>query len=202
MKKDKSTPPNQSRYFYTASLMDEALVLLLSKKDFEYITVKEVCLKAGVNRSTFYLHYENTTDLLKECLDKMNESFLSKLEGINKLDIQSSSLDQLLLLNERYLIPYLTFIKENRPFYKAANSKPELFNSQLIFNKLFKDIFNPILIRFGSKDEDNPYIMEFYIKGISGIVMKWVDNGCQEEVEHVEKLIEQCVPISHIGKSN
>ena len=31
-----------------------------------YITVKEICEKAGVNRSTFYLHYENTTDLLQE----------------------------------------------------------------------------------------------------------------------------------------
>lgn len=33
--------------------MDEALILLLEDKDFEYITVKEICRKAGVNRSTF-----------------------------------------------------------------------------------------------------------------------------------------------------
>lgn len=44
---------NQSKYFYTASLMDEALLALLQKKDYESITVKEVCEKAGVNRSTF-----------------------------------------------------------------------------------------------------------------------------------------------------
>lgn len=47
---------NQGKYFYTASLMDEALLALLQKKDYEFITVKEVCEKAGVNRSTFYLH--------------------------------------------------------------------------------------------------------------------------------------------------
>ena len=57
---------NESKYFNTAIKMDEALVTLLEKKDFEYITIKEICNTAGVNRSTFYLHYENTSDLLKE----------------------------------------------------------------------------------------------------------------------------------------
>jgi AcrR family transcriptional regulator len=57
---------NESKYFNTAIRMDEALITLLEKKDFEYITIKEICDTAGVNRSTFYLHYENTSDLLKE----------------------------------------------------------------------------------------------------------------------------------------
>ena len=47
---------NESKYFSTAIKMDEALIALLEKKDFSYITVKEICEKAGVNRSTFYLH--------------------------------------------------------------------------------------------------------------------------------------------------
>ena len=45
---------SESKYYNTACLMDDALILLLEKKDFEYITVKEICNKAGVNRSTFY----------------------------------------------------------------------------------------------------------------------------------------------------
>ena len=57
---------NESKYFNTATKMDEALITLLEKKDFEYITIKEICNTAGVNRSTFYLHYENVSDLLKE----------------------------------------------------------------------------------------------------------------------------------------
>ena len=44
--------------------MDEAFLTLLAKKDFEYITIKEICEVAGVNRSTFYLHYETMSDLL------------------------------------------------------------------------------------------------------------------------------------------
>ena len=39
---------NESKYFNTAIKMDEALISLLEKKDFAYITVKEICDKAGV----------------------------------------------------------------------------------------------------------------------------------------------------------
>ena len=59
---------SESKYFNTAAKMDEALISLLEKKDFEYITVKEICVLAGVNRSTFYLHNETTRDLLIEAL--------------------------------------------------------------------------------------------------------------------------------------
>lgn len=54
---------SESRYFATAARMDEAFLTLLAKKDFEYITVKEICEVAEVNRSTFYLHYETMSDL-------------------------------------------------------------------------------------------------------------------------------------------
>lgn len=82
---------SESKYFATAAKMDEAFLSLLEKKDFEYITVKEICAAAGVNRSTFYLHYETVGDLLAECTKYMNERFLAYMnhdsaEFVSKLD--------------------------------------------------------------------------------------------------------------------
>ena len=56
---------SESKYFHTALRMNEALISLLEKKDLEFITVKEICETAGVNRSTFYLHYETISDLMR-----------------------------------------------------------------------------------------------------------------------------------------
>ena len=79
---------NESKYFNTAIRMDEALITLLEKKDFEYITIMEICETAGVNRSTFYLHYENTVDLLQETtryiLDKHFAYYSSDTKGITE----------------------------------------------------------------------------------------------------------------------
>ena len=71
---------NESKYFNTAILFDEALINLLEYKDIDYITIKEICNKAGVNRSTFYLHYENISDLVNECMEYVNQKFLGKFE--------------------------------------------------------------------------------------------------------------------------
>ena len=45
---------SESKYFNTAVRMDEALLELLEKKDFAYITVKEICEKAG-SESFYFL---------------------------------------------------------------------------------------------------------------------------------------------------
>ena len=66
---------SESKYFHTAARMDRAFLELLEKKDFAYITVKEICQNAGVNRSTFYLHYETIADLLSESVDYLNAQF-------------------------------------------------------------------------------------------------------------------------------
>ena len=68
---------SESKYFNTAVKMDLALISLLKKKSLEYITVSEICEKAGVNRSTFYLHYENIGDLLEETTRYLFNDFLS-----------------------------------------------------------------------------------------------------------------------------
>lgn len=45
--KNKEMNKSESKYYNTACLMDEAFILLLDKKDYEYITVKEICEKRG-----------------------------------------------------------------------------------------------------------------------------------------------------------
>ena len=73
---------NESKYFNTATKMDLALISLLKKKPFEYITVSEICETAGVNRSTFYLHYETIADLLNETTRYLLDGFLSYFSSL------------------------------------------------------------------------------------------------------------------------
>ena len=68
---------NESKYFYTASLMNQAILELLEKKDIEFITITEITQRAGVNRTTFYLHYDNIDDLLEETVSYINKEFVN-----------------------------------------------------------------------------------------------------------------------------
>lgn len=94
---------SDSKYFNTAEKMDKAFLELLQKKDLSFITVKEICQRAGVNRSTFYLHYETISDLLEESLEYMNNKFLETFKDRQSVlpEIESCSPDELILSSSR-----------------------------------------------------------------------------------------------------
>ncbi len=138
---------SESKYFNTALKMDEALIDLLKEKELEFITVKEICERAGVNRSTFYFHYETIDDLLSECVENTNKKFMSYFEdsivGFPER-IEEAALDDLILIKEDYLMPYLNFVKENRFVFAAAVNSPGGMQSA----GKYEGLYNMFLIRY------------------------------------------------------
>lgn len=187
---------NESKYFNTATKMDEALITLLEKKDFEYITIKEICEVAGVNRSTFYLHYENTSDLLKETtryiINKHLSYYSTELTSIT-LHFEKHSKNELVFITAEYLTPYLSFIKNNQRLFKVAINQFDSMNFSEVYENMFVHIFNPILTRFNVSPKERPYIMKFYLTGIFAVVMEWLDNDCTDDINTINKIIIDCV---------
>ncbi len=189
---------SQSKYYNSACLMNEALILLLDKKDYPFITVKEICQKAGVNRSTFYLHYETMEDLLNETIEYMGKKVMdnySNEQVIQKEKISTCSLDELILISPKYLIPYLQFIKDNKKFYKVAYSQPKLLKAQDISSYLYKSFFLPILVRFNVPEKERKYRISFSLNGISAVIMDWVKGDCKESVEEMTEILIKCLNI-------
>lgn len=187
---------SESKYFNTAVKFDKALLSMLEKKPFEYITISEVCEKAGVNRSTFYLHYENTRDLLKETISYILDNFASYFdvdaENITS-KFTSCDLSELNYINDKYLHPYLLFIKENRRVFFAVLSQPITFDSNIIFQRLFDNIFNPILDRFHYPQDEQNYVMMFYLNGITAIITEWLKEDCKKSIEEISNVIRYCI---------
>ena len=187
---------NESKYFNTAIKMDEALISLLEKKDFEYITIKEICNTAGVNRSTFYLHYENTSDLLKETTRYIIDKHLAYYE-IDKqhmsLQFNTCNREELLFITDEYLTPYLTFIKDNRHLLKVSIKHFHSMHMDEVYGKMFEHIFSPILARFCVPVAEHSYVMKFYLTGVFAIVMEWLNKNCSDDMKTVIKVITDCV---------
>lgn len=196
---------SESKYFATAERMDKALLRLLEKKDLEYITVKEICAVAEVNRSTFYLHYETMGDLLEECVQYLNRHFFSHMTSVSAGfagNIGQASEKELYLMTPEYLLPYLNYIREyRRPFLTAMKNAASLRLGDT-YDRMFRHIFNPILARFRVPEADRNYMMTFYLHGLMGIVGEWLKNDCADPVEHIAALMEGCVmPGRNPGKS-
>ena len=187
---------SESKYFNTAKKMDKALISLLEEKSFEYITVSEICKKAGVNRSTFYLHYENTVDLLNETARFLLDDFMSyfNVDAKNITNkFKESSLDELNFISNEYLHPYLSYIKGNKIVFSTVLLHSVSFGFNEIFQRLYDNIFNPILERYSYPATDRKYAMMFYLNGITAIVTEWLKDGCEKTIEEVSQIIYGCI---------
>ncbi len=187
---------SESKYFNTATKMDLALISLLKKKSFEYITVSEICKTAGVNRSTFYLHYETVGDLLNETarylLNDFFSYFYTDTQSVS-LNLMDCELSELVFICDEYLTPYLSYIKDHKDVFETALSHNKTFGFEDVYNRMYENIFNPILDRFNYPLNYRQYVMMYYLNGINAIVIEWLRNKCDKTVKEVSEIISICI---------
>ena len=113
-----STSPRVAK---TKAYLKEALISLLDTESFQDVTVKAICQKASVNRSTFYAYYSCPRDLIEE----IEADILSKLPvyeyGSGKPFIDS-------------FIPFMQYIKDNGATFRVlmAASVDESFAQTMV----------------------------------------------------------------------
>ncbi len=69
----------------TRKLLWEALMAELSERPFEQITVREICERAMVHRTTFYKHYEDKYVLLDQGMRQMYDTLLADVNTLSAL---------------------------------------------------------------------------------------------------------------------
>ena len=180
-----------SKYFYTASLMNQALLQLLEKKDLEFITVTEITKKAGVNRSTFYLHYENVYELFEETVENINIQFVNSFNS--KPPIAMRAKEDAFLITDELMIPYLKFCKENKRILKLVHQRPNLFKNKNAYQKMYDAVFYPAISLYISNENQRIYNLEFFTHGVVAVINKWIDLDCKTEIEEIVDIIKNCI---------
>ena len=159
----------------------------------EYITVKDICTQAGVNRSTFYLHYETIWDLLQETVEYVNRRFQSYypndsyehfVRGLDEAKDQD-----LILISAKYLDPYLKYVRENRSIYRAMLSNPSDTLADSRMKLLIQQIVVPILSRFHVPEEEHRYWIAYSISGVGAIIREWLADDCSLPDERIREII-------------
>lgn len=86
-----NTAPLDPRVQRTRQLLQDSLLSLLNEKKFQAITVQQIAARAGVNRVTFYAHYEDKYDLYRHIVRKT----FQRMVGENMAATAASGLENL-----------------------------------------------------------------------------------------------------------
>lgn len=94
------TRKTDRRTQYTINIVKEAFLELINDHPYSQITVIQVCRQAEITRSTFYLHFNNLTDVLNVVLDDalmISKNSAESLPNISELSIDCLKQNESLL---------------------------------------------------------------------------------------------------------
>ena len=92
----------------TKMLLKTALLELMQEKEFSQITIKELCERADLNRTTFYLHYADQTAVLREIEQEAQEKAIDYMRNVSP-DAKAVELIE----------AFLAYVRENKVLFRT-----------------------------------------------------------------------------------
>lgn len=148
-----------------------ALVHFLLEKDINSITVKELCERADVNKSTFYLHFMDIYD----CKEKWKQEMFDELFTT----VKQISFNTIIENPEICVKSFLDFFDSHKSFYQKLGKSPlaaeitHEFKNRLLDSILKDNSFN---------SKQNRKEMTFLAFAIGGIV-----DACYINIDHFDR---------------
>ena len=164
--------PNNKRKRESQEKIEKVFVQLLQTKEINNITVSDICKLAKVNRSTFYANYIDIKDLVEKLHSRMINDFFNIYA--EEVSLGKHSYDFLKLFKH---------IKNNQLFYKTY--------FKLGIDYMWDSSYNikDKMIKWYGNSNYSEYHIIFFRAGINAVIQKWLNNGCKESPEEIEKII-------------
>lgn len=161
----------------TKKMIKDAMLELLSKKNINRISIKELCELADINRSTFYSYYDDIYSLLNEIEDELIANIPHKHELFD-----SRTKNELIDIFNNYF----SYIKENAYAFRIL-----LIDSNNITfrNKLFSSIIDKRYEEhYEKQDTKARYKFIYNCNGIISMVIQWIKDDFPITTEEMAKI--------------
>lgn len=160
---------------FTKKAIVEAFLELLNKKPLDKITVKEIVDSCGINRNTFYYHFEDIHALLTFVIDGEVERVIAEHADVKSLE-------------EGFIEAAHFALSNKRAVYHIYNSvsREEL---ERYLNSIAEEVLRRMVEGMEVAGDVSPpareLIIHFYKYGLSGMVMAWVGEGMKADPEQL-----------------
>ena len=163
----------------TKNKIQASLISLLENTDLSDITVSQLCSKAGINRSTFYVYYSNVADCFSEISDEIIDEMRKALYSEPVRDSRA------------YLKVYFQTARKHQAVFRAIHTtdihNPMIHQMVDINNEI---IHNQLFVPRGSENLE----FSFLFSGFYGLVEAWLRNGCKETDEELLTIFQKFFP--------
>lgn len=176
----KKTPDR--RVLKTKRAIHHAFAELLSEKELENITVKDIADRADINRKTFYNYYTGIFQVIDEIENEIVDTFITPLKNIDFSTAVKQPhliLDRLTEVLNSDLDFYGNLFRAERNFLLASKARKALL-----------DVVNEH-IACGMDVDENMLnaVIEYTLSGMFGAYKYWFDSDRSQSLDDISKLI-------------
>lgn len=163
----------------TKRALEQSLKNLLLKKPLNKITITDITEDCGINRMTFYYHFQDIYDLVEwACYEDAKKA----LENKKTHDTWQQGLTQLLYA-----------VRDNKPFIINVYNCVDKGQVEKYLKPLTDDLLLGVVeeesINVNVREEDKKFIAQVYSYCFVGIMLDWIKDDMKEKPEDlVERL--------------
>ena len=176
------------RIIKTKKSLRDALLELISEKEFDKISVTQICDKALVNRMTFYKYYNDKYELLDYCFEYLSDSLVKKVEELPKnensdpIDIFIEIIKEAYRFSLQYIGPLSSI---------AAQCNLQIINtlSKVCLTRI-KTMFEEIAKKKGYKYPVD-LVSIFVFGGFGSLLYHWLVNSKEYPADKVDELLDK-----------
>ena len=163
----------------TKRAIQEAFLAVLNEKPLGKITVKDITDRCGINRNTFYYHYQDIPALLEEICQNQVDELVSKYPTLNSIEECLDAAMQIVMGNKRAVMHI--YNSENRNTYVSSLWRMCEATVTTYFNTAFTDDrLSP---------EDRQLLIRYHKCECFGLILDWINNGLREDyIEGIRRL--------------
>ncbi|MBR2582217.1 MAG: TetR/AcrR family transcriptional regulator C-terminal domain-containing protein [Oscillospiraceae bacterium] len=174
----------------TKRRLREGLLRLLEQKPINEISVKELTELVDVNRGTFYFHYQDIYDLLRDMEQDFFEQFDRTLNSENPPALESGGFSVFDGEGTPYLHTVFSFIDDNRDFCRIMLSPHgDMKFVELVKRRIDEQCrFFWQILAPGADEERRGMYNAFLINGLIGLIQEWVNDRRDLSVESISEL--------------
>ena len=182
MKIAKPQPKTDRRILRTRDTLGDALVALIQEKNFDDITVQDVLDRAGVGRSTFYVHYRDKEDLFLSDVEDFFAMFSTVLKR------QGASPKRLVPVQE-----LLGHVSEMRDFYAAIVRAGKMNDVHALGRGFFARSISERLQTTGIDLDPLTRAAKAHVLAGSlfSLIEWWIDKGMKPDPKEMDALFHQ-----------
>jgi len=172
------------RALRTRQALHEALIQLITERDYETISVIDITDAANVGRSTFYAHFTDKDDLLRSGTVLFRDMLLRDHAARRRADGPETPL----LSFSRFMTEHL---KERKQLYRAlkrGRAGPiiwdafRLYVAELVRADLAARSKKP------AKPHETELAVQFIVGAFMSVLTWWMDRGAKEDPAEVDRL--------------